>query len=281
MARTINEIHTELKDNFIANTDLQGIYGLDPSLPFDDQFSRVSIENLFLYVVAVSMNILENLFDDHKADVDSAIALLKPHSLKWYVEKARMFQYGDSLVEDKDYYDPVDEAKQIVSHCAVDEKAGKLYMKVAKDEGDGLAPLAASELTAFTGYMERVKDAGVNIHYISQAGDDLRLAMDIWYDPLVIGEDGKMLDDSTREPAKETIKDFIKDLPFNGEFVLVDLVDALQATDGIDIPTILQAESKYGSYDWTNIDAKVVPEAGYLVIDDANLTLNYRANVRS
>jgi len=261
MARTINEIHNELKNNFVAHTDLQAIYALDPALTFDEQFSRVSIENLFLYVVAVSINILEILFDTHKTDVNNALALLKPHSLKWYVEKAKAFQYGDALVEDQDYYDPVDETKQIVSHCAVDEKAGKLFMKVAKDDNEELAPLVSSELTAFTEYLERVKDAGVNIQYISQAGDDLKLAMDIWYDPLVIDESGKMLEDSAREPAKDAIKEFIRNLPFNGEFVLVELVDALQATEGVDIPTILQAESKYGSYDWINIDAKEVPEA--------------------
>ena len=281
MARTITEIHGELKSNFIANTNLQTLYALDPAKTFDQQFSKVSIENLFLYVVALSYYILDTLFDSHKTDVENTIALMKPHSLKWYVEKAQAFQYGDSLVDEEDYYDPIDEDNQLVAHASVDEIAGKLFMKVAKDgSNNNLEGLTASELSSFTEYMERVKDAGVNITYISQAGDDLRLVIDVWYDPLVLTSDGLLISDGATEPAKDVIKNFIKSLSFNGEFVLNRMIDALEATDGIDIVTILNAESKYAANDWLFIDAKVIPEAGYLVIDDADLTINYRANVR-
>lgn len=279
MARTITQIHTELKSNFIANSDIETKYGLDPAQTFDQQFSKVSIENLFLYIVALSIYVLEQIFDDHKSDVDTALANMRPHRLQWYVEKAKAFQYGDALVEDADYYAEEDEEAQIISHASAEEKAGKLFVKVAKLVNGALAPLAAAELTAFTNYMERVKDAGVSITYISDVGDDLKLVMDIWYNPLVVSENGELLSNSSVKPAEDAINDFIVNLPFNGEFIVTELVDALQAAEGIDIPVIISAESKYAANDYTNIDGKVVPNAGYFNISAENLTLNYRANV--
>lgn len=279
MARTITQIHNELKSNFIANTDIQEKYGIDTSLTFDQQFSKVSIENLFLYIVAVSIYILEQLFDDHKTDVDEALANMRPHRLQWYVTKAKAFQYGDSLVSDADYYDVEDEEKQIISHASAEEVAGRLFIKVAKLVDNSLAPLSSTELSSFTTYMERIKDAGVSITYISDEGDDLRIVMDIWYDPLVVNENGELLEDSSVKPAEDAIRNFIVNLPFNGEFIVTDLVDALQEAQGIDIPVILSAESKYADNDWENIDGKVVPHAGYFKLSEENLVLNYRANV--
>jgi hypothetical protein len=280
MARTINDIHKALKSNFVDNSNLQTKYGLDPAQTFDQQFSKVSIENLFLYIVALSIHILEQIYDDHKSNVDTALENMRPHRLQWYAQKAQSFQYGDALVEGTDEYPEEDEEAQIISHASVEEKAGRLFMKVAKLVNEELAPLEASELSAFAQYMETVKDAGVLIDYISNQGDDLKLSMDIWYNPLVFRENGTLISDSSVEPAKDTIKEFITNLPFNGEFVLTELVDALQEAEGIDIPIVLNAQSKYGANDYENIDGKVVPNAGYMVITDENLTLNYRPNVR-
>lgn len=279
MARTITEIHDELKSNFIDNSSLQSAYNMDTDLSFDEQFSSVSIESLFLYIVAVGIYTLEVLFDTHTSDVNTTVDEEKPHTLKWYSEKAKAFQYGDSLVEDEDYYETEDEDLQIITNAAVSETSGELFIKVAKTEDDELSALDDDELTAFQTYMGEIKDAGVKINYISQDGDDLKLEMDIWYDPLVIDSEGILLSDGETEPAKACIKDFIKNLDFDGEFILADLVDALRETEGVDIATVISAEYKYAANDYSNIDAKVTPEAGYLVISDDDLTLNYRANV--
>ncbi len=236
MARTITQIHNELKSNFIANSSIEAKYGLDPLRTFDQQFSKVSIENLFLYIVALSIHVLEQIFDNHKSDVTTTLANQRPHRLQWYVEKAKAFQYGDALVEDADYYAVEDEEAQIISHASAEEAAGRLIVKVAKLVDSALAPLSATELNSFSTYMERVKDAGVSITYISDVGDDLRLVMDIWYNPLVVDENGALLSDSSVKPAEDAINDFIVNLPFNGEFIVTELVDALQKAEGIDIP---------------------------------------------
>lgn len=275
MARTVTEIHQGIMDGIAADSVLNAkLYST----------SKVSIYRLFAYVIAVAIWMHETLFDEHKAEVNAILASQQTHNLQWYANKAKAFQYGDALLPDLDYYETPDVDKQIVSHAAVEEVNGTLYMKVAKENGAELAPLSTDgpdELTPFTEYIKAVKDAGVKIFVVSDQGDDLKLIMDVWYDPLVIADDGTLLSDSSQEPAKDAIKAYIKSLPFNGEFIPAHLVDALQLTQGIDIPVILSCETRFGTNDFSTVDGKVVPNAGYLVILDENLTLNYRANVRS
>ncbi|MBE9468966.1 MAG: hypothetical protein IMY72_11705 [Bacteroidetes bacterium] len=274
MARTVTEIQQEIMDAIAADPVLNvKLYST----------SKISIYRLFSFVIAAALWMHETLFDEHKSEVNEILATKKTHNLLWYADKAKEFEHGNALVPDADYYEPIDEDAQIIAHAAVDEINGILFMKVAKDDGDELAPLSTAnpdEITPFEEYIKTVKDAGVKINIVSDVGDDLRLNMDIWYNPLVIDEDGKLLTDSSQEPAKDTIKNFIKNIPFDGEFIPASLVDALQATDGIDIPVVKSCESRFAANDYSIVDGKVVPNAGYLVITDDNLTLNYKANVR-
>ncbi len=254
----------------------------------EDEVLKVRLSNtsktarwrLTTYVVAVSIWMLQKLFDELKELVYSILETLRPHTLNWYVKKAKAFQYGYALVQDKDYYETIDEDAQIVSHAAVDEIAGKLYMKVAKESNGELKPLA-DELTPFSQYIQMIKDAGVIVNVISDVGDDLRLVLDIYYDPLVLNADGTLIKSPDQAPAKDTIKRFITQLPFNGEFIPVNLVDALQQTEGVAIPELKSVETKYAGNDWQVVQGKVVPNAGYLTIRDEDLTINYIANVRN
>lgn len=265
-----------MTDSFIGNATIQSLYGLDPAKTFDEQFSPVSIESLLFFVVASAMYLLELLFDEHKTAVDNALALRLTHNRQWYVNLAKAFQFGDALNDETGGYDVIDASKQVVSYSAVDEIVGQLNMKVAKLSGTELAPLSGEELTAFVQYIQKTKDAGVRVNVISTVGDSLQLVVDVYYDPLVLDASGILLSDGETEPVKDTIRSFIRNLPFNGEFVVASLVDALQATAGVKIPTILSAQSKYGANDWVGIDARVKPNAGYLVIADEDLTITYR-----
>lgn len=242
--------------------------------------SKTALWRLKTYVVAVAIWLLELLFDAHKEETDNKLATQKTHNETWYAEKAKLFQYGYSLVYEKDYYDVIDEDAQIVSHAAVDSIKGTLYMKVAKLVDGELAPLSTAELTPFTQYVNTYKDAGVRIEIVSDVGDQLRLVMDIYYNPQLLNADGTLISNSSKKPAEDTICSFITTLPFNGEFVPAHMVDALQAAEGIDIPEILSVESKYADNDWEQIKGKTVPNAGYLTIADEDLTLNYIPNVR-
>lgn len=65
--------------------------------------------------------------------------------------------------------------------------------------------------------------------------------------------------------CEQAIKDYIENLPFNGEFSNMALIDTLQAVDGVRIAELKSSESASsanGTY--SAIDAHVVPVAGYM-----------------
>ena len=88
----------------MQDTNLAIKYGFEVGADFNNTFSKVSIESLLLYIVAAAIWTLEKLFDTHTKEVTDYIATMKPHSLRWYVEKAKAFMYGYPLIEGTDQY---------------------------------------------------------------------------------------------------------------------------------------------------------------------------------
>lgn len=272
MARSVDTIHTSMMSRIAGDATLNERLS---------STSQTAIYRMLCYVVAIAIWMHEVLFDEHSAEVATRIANERYGGLPWYADMAKRFQYGHPLIQDTDQYATVDTVSQIIKHAKVDEIGGNLFLKVAKDVNGELTYLDGNEMTAFVEYIKQIKVGGVNITIISSTGDDLRMSYDVWYDPLVLDEHGIMLDGSGREPAKETVRAFIKSLPFNGHFIPTKLTDAMQTADGVKIPVLLSAESRNGINDFAVIDGYVVPRAGYLTVTDENLTFNYKPYVRS
>lgn len=270
MARTINEIHAALVSEKEARTELAGL----------TSNSRTAIWSLWLYVVATGMWTLEKLFDSHKAEVLDIISRMKPHSLKWYAEKATAYQHGYDLVPDADYYDnsllsdeDIENSK-LVDYAAVVNADTGLRIKVATDNGTDLEALTLGELAAFREYMSRIKDAGVNLIVTSNAPDDLKLSLEVFYNPLILDAAGERLDGGGATTVQSAIKNYLKNLPFNGVFVLAYLVDQLQAVDGVVVPHIVSASARYGALPFSSFAVQYQPDAGYLrLASDADLTI--------
>ncbi len=273
MARDIADIQQGMVDT-IQNDDV-----LKERLSSTSKTARWRLKT---YVVAVAIWLLEVLFDKHKAETDTKLAEKGTHNELWYANKAKSFQYGHALIPETDKYETIDEDAQIIKQASVDAINGKLYIKVAKEVDGGLVPLSTAdpdELSPFTEYVKRYRDAVAKVEIVSSVGDDLRIVADIYYDAMVLNANGQLLNDPSRKPVEETLNKFITSLPFNGEFIPVALQDAWQETEGVAIPEILSVETKYAANDWQSVQGKVIPNAGYLKIEPANLTLNYKANV--
>jgi hypothetical protein len=272
MARSINDIQTQIINQVAA----------DPVLKAQlTSTSKVAIWRLWTYVVAVCIWTLETLFDVFRTETDEKIASMKPHSLRWYALTATAFQYGFNLAAESDYYnntgidDATIDTSKIVAYAAVVEQTRGLRIKVAKDTGD-LAPLASAELDAFKEYMSRVKDAGVKLLITSGAADSLKLTMDIYYNPLVLNAAGSRADGVSANPVQDAVKLYLKNLPFNGVFLLQNLVDVLQAVDGVRVIDIKQAQAQYGALAYTAFSVQYIPDAGYLrVYNDTDLQLTF------
>lgn len=280
MARTITQIQDDIISR-VADT---------PGLSVLNSTSKVSVWRLWTYIVAVSIWALENLYDLHKAEVTTLINEKAPHSLRWYANKAKAFQYGSELAYEADYYDnsklTEDQIaeQQIIAFSAVTEQSKGLRLKVARIVDNDLNALSEQQLESFSEYMRRIKDAGVNPLIIeSLPPDSLKLEMIIYYNPLVLGSDGSRLDGTDADPVGNGVRDYLKNLPFNGTLVLAYLIDALQQIDGIVIPHIEHAEARYGILPYTAFDVKYNPDAGYLRIlqeDDMQITFIPQSTIR-
>ena len=105
MARKLAEIKGELTSSFMSSSVIQDVYGLSETAVFDNEFSKVSLENILFDVFALSVFILEKLFDTHKAELSTALAQQKSGTLSWYRTMALAFQYGFDLLTDSDVFD--------------------------------------------------------------------------------------------------------------------------------------------------------------------------------
>ncbi|GAA4465258.1 hypothetical protein GCM10023093_17100 [Nemorincola caseinilytica] len=268
MARTI----TQIQDEIISTRETQ--------LPTLNSESRVAVWRLWTYVIAVAIWAVEKLFDTHKAEVNDIIARQKPHSLAWYREKAKAFQYENDLPDGSDTYSIIREEDRIVKYAAAIERTNTVRLKVAKigepaEPGgeEDLAPLSGAEMDNFEPYMHRVKDAGVRLIINSATADLLRLTATIYYDPLVLAADGSRLDGTSATPVTDGIRAYLKGIDFgNGLMVVNRLRNAIEAVEGVRIGHLTLVETKYAEFDYTEVEVEYLPDAGYIRLDTTTLT---------
>ena len=280
MARSIQEIQELI---YQAKTQ-------EPALNELNSTSKVAIWRLWVYIIAVAIWSLEKLFDLHRADIDRRLLELKPHTARWYRNKALAFQYGFDLLPDNDKFNNAGrseeqiEASKIVKYSAVVESPneGRLIVKIAGEQGEQLQPITDAQKQAFEAYLQEIKDAGVRFSVVNYKPDILHLRMKIVYDPLMLDSNGQSITNAFK-PVERAIKDYLKNLPFNGELVLAHLIDALQHEEGVKIPHLVLAQSKninsggeYGAFE--TIEISKIPTAGYFTIDNFN-DITYISNV--
>lgn len=273
MARSIAQIQAEI----IAAKEGK------PELAALTSTSKSAVWLSFTFIIAYAISLLEVLFDTHKAETDSALALLKPHTARWYRQKALAFQFGFALIPDTDLYDNtnvdeniIDDSK-IIKYAAVTEPntESRVIIKIATENGGVLSPLTNIQKQSFDSYIAEIKDAGVNITVINFLPDRLYLTMRIFYDPLVLDAQGNSIIDGGK-PVEEAIEEYLKTLPFDGQLVLAHLVDALQEVPGVRIPQLDYAASSWINTeinDYGNpepINVRVMPESGYFKVVDFN-----------
>jgi len=281
MARSVEVIYADLVAKKEADERLSAL----------SSTSKTAIWRLWLWIFAYGSFILETIFDTHKAEVSEALTQLKPHTLRWYRNKVLAFQYGFDLKEDSDQFengsaaDEQIEASKIIKYSAVTESIteSRLIVKIATEDSSGvLSPIDDGILDSFSAYIEEIKDAGVKITVINYLPDILKLQMQIYYDPLILTADGVSIL-TGRKPVEDALNEFMKELPFNGELILASLVDKLQATEGVKIPHLVNAQSKwigtggnsYGNFE--NIAVKKIPTSGYFQIENFD-NISYVAN---
>lgn len=235
--RTIQEISAQLKEAFLTNETIQSLYELNPAKTFDEQFSKVSIEAVLIYIFSASVWLLEQLWESFKTETEQRIDDAYVTSFSWYYRKALDFQKGDALEFDRKTYSyrypAVDEGKQVVKNVAVRQVTDNDVTKLKIYFSDaGKNPLTGDVRQAFEAYMREVGAAGTHYLFISEAPDSLRVHLRIYYDPLVLDSTGTRLSGGGK-PVEEVIEGYLNGLEYGGTFYSSKLVDAIQAAEGV------------------------------------------------
>lgn len=265
MARTTQEIYEEMVAEKERRTELAGL--TSPS--------NTAVWRLMLYIVAYAAGVLERLWDVYSAEVDARIDAIMPHRPKWYVDKVLEFMSDTTLVPDTDQYDTsgmTDEeiaSAKVVKHATANESesASILVIKVAGEKDGRRCPLPTEVETQLRSYIEEIKDAGVRYSLVNQEADTFNCTVDIYYDPM-------KLPSTVETDCRNAIEEYIENLPFNGEYTNMALVDRLQAVDGVKIAELTSSSSSAVTMGTTvSINARTVPEAGYFKTGEITLNL--------
>lgn len=275
--RTLDEIKQAIRADFVANFALSEAYDLDTTKTFDEQFSKVSVEAIWTFIVALSIFLLESIFDAKQTQLEARIAAEYPFSFSWYYDKAKAFQLGDSLVFDESTYQftyPVtDAAKQIIGFVAVRQRevdgVTKLQVYAAKA---GKSALVVDEKAAFEAYIRQIGAAGTHFEFISLAPDQLKINLVVTYNPQLLDSTGERLAGGGK-PVDDAVNAYLDGIKYSGSFSRTKLVDVVQAASGVidvvlgdvelnDVVTNTQTfESDSGFYEAEEIN--VTYTAGY------------------
>lgn len=277
MARTIDQIYQSLlaeKATFSTLDGLNdsGVTNVQELINTANSDSIVSEHILWMYLFANESSLTEQVFDQHKAEVQALIDVAFVGTPEWLIDTAKEFQYGDLLVVDPITYAigyaVVDETKQLIGSVAITESANSTIMKV---RGKNSNLLSVDELTAFNGYINKIKIAGQNIVVWNYSPDTLKLYMTIIY--------SKQFPLSTiQSNVENVINDYVKNIEFNSFFNVNTLIDKLQAIDGMIDPRFDSGEGRFDVNAYVPFTHEYFATAGYCTIDNGfplNTTITY------
>lgn len=301
MARTIAEIQDEILVEKGKKNSLNDLTD-----------SKAAIWKLWINIVATAIWV-------HEKIVEKNALISRPHTLNWYREQALNFHYGMSLIwKDGSYQFDTSKLSEteienvkIIKHCAVSEidlqtvldpkkspeeifsdyfhnKVGVVFIKVATVKDDKISRIdVPNELFAFKEYIAKIKDAGNQVYITSDQGDNLKLSLNVYIDPLSIfinpkdieyyqlkslsrslqkdeqakltkyeenlitepldERNGSLIFNNKVFPILDAVNDHLKNIEFNGAFVKTFLVDALQKAQGVKIPILSKVETVWAA----------------------------------
>lgn len=277
--RTLADIKAAIKSKIRTFTSLD-------SLKFPEEGgSSVSVFNTMIDTVAASIYLSDAVWEAKKTEVQDIADSAFSGNSQWLRQQILNFQYTDIITLDSNYrpvYAVIDEAKQIVTRCAItDRPNGGINIKVAKGTGT-LSALTTLELDALKDYyfgtstQEGIGFAGVIANFISQDADRMRVGATISY----VGQ----YDSATvKTNVIAAINDFFAtfaDVSFDGTVFMNRLVDAIQEVPGVSRVKLTDIRARPATtafIDAITVDPQefYVTTAGYLIAEDtAGNTLN-------
>jgi hypothetical protein len=262
MARTILQIYDEIiqeKQSMSVLVDLQpGMDSAQTLLADLTSTSKVAIWRLWAFVTAVVMHTLEVYHDRHKAEVEDILSRAVPGTERWYADRVREWQFGDSLqfVNNLYVYNPVDVSNRLVKRVSVRSAQSQVLVKVAKEDNSGdILPLSNSELVQLGDYLNEIRFAGTQVVLTSQQPESVQMVADVYYD-------GQLTPADMQSALLAAVQAYIINIPFDGEFTRNGIIDAQQNVPGVKDVAINLLTATAGSQVIT-VNRSYMSSAGY------------------
>lgn len=232
MARSISLIKSQIISEKNNQAALSGLTST----------SQSSIYNLWAYIVAVAINLLEQIIDLKTLFIESKLSANSVASDAWLQTKAFEFQYSSSnpqvvqLVNFAPTYNPVDPTLRIITRCSV-KTTGQRVVEVKVAKSDPPVALSSPELSAFQGYLTQGGDgtiagkgtgiayAGVQIRAVSRDSDKVYLKATITYN----GQYYNVIQTN----VIAAINSYLSNIDFGGMLKVLSIVDAIQSVAGV------------------------------------------------
>jgi len=245
----------------------------EPLLDDLDSKSQTAKWSLIAFIVAVAINLMEQMFDAFGVEIDDKLSKGIPGTLPWVQDTTLKFQYSEDdpqnliLVDLVPQYPEVIPEYQIITRASVTETSSLgITIKVAKNEPP--EPLDANEQTALNDYWETLRYAGTKIDIVSALPDRLFVNATIYYDGAFAG--------NIEDDVKQALRDYLVNLSsaenFNGTVRNTAIVDAIQAVEGVIDVKLVQAKARPEQTPFpgaTIIDVRYVTFAGYIIEEDS------------
>lgn len=220
MARSIAEIQKAI----IADVQAQ------PELAAMNSTSKRAIWRLWTFVVAVAVNLLEQIQDVFVSQVENIAATTAPQTAQWIQAKVFEFQYDSTtpqvlqLINLVPQYPIINTDLRIVTRCSVRRNLNNsVLIKVAKSEV--FEALVTAEINALQSYINILGVAGIRYQVSSANSDKLYVQADIYF----AGEYASVVSAN----VIAAIEAHLASLPFDGSMLLSALELSIKAVTGV------------------------------------------------
>jgi hypothetical protein len=232
MARPISLIQQQILDYVAADETLGTLL---------TSTSKRAIFRLLAYVVAVCINILEQLMDIYQTALEAIADSAAPGSGPWLQAQIFKFQYSADvpqiiqLVDFAPKYLVEDTTLRIITRCSITTNlANSVLIKVATN--DPPSALSPDQLSALQSYVNQIGVAGVTYQVQSLSADLLYVNAQIFYQ----GQYGS----SIQLAVITAINSYLAALPFNGRMKISDLEETVREVPGVTDVVLMNVKAR-------------------------------------
>lgn len=173
MARSITQIQNQIIANIQGNATLSGLTSA----------SNAAIWRLLTWIVAVAINLLEQLTDIFTTEIEGIASSAITGNAAWLRQQVLNFQFGYVITINPQTFAPsytvIDTSTQVVQFCSVTIASNNIVnVKVA---GVGPAPISSPQEDALNSYLTEINFAGVGFNLINDNPDRLYIQATIYY----------------------------------------------------------------------------------------------------